>query len=192
MGFDPLFYPDMAFDFQREIIQRATNKGRMAVFADTGMGKTLIQLSLAQNVILKTNRKVLILTPLAVAFQFIKEAEKLGIDDIEYSKDGKHKSKIVICNYERLHYFDSSDFEAVILDESSILKNFDGKIKNHITTFIKKVKYRFLSTATPSPNDFIELGTSSEALGYMGYTDMLGRFFKNNSNSLDPKHAGDK
>lgn len=192
MGFYPLYYPDMSFDFQREIISRATNKGRMAIFADTGMGKTLIQLSLANNVILKTNRKVLILTPLAVAFQFIKEAEKLGLSDIEYSKDGKHKAKIVICNYERLHYFDSNDFEAVILDESSILKNFDGKIKNHITSFIKKVKYRFLSTATPSPNDFIELGTSSEALGYMGYTDMLGRFFKNNSNSLDPKHAGDK
>ena len=192
MGFEPLYFPDIAFDFQREIISRATRKGRMAVFADTGMGKTLIQLSLAMNVIMKTNRKVLILTPLAVAFQFIKEAEKLGIDDIEYSKDGKHKSKIVVCNYERLHYFDSSDFEAVILDESSILKNFDGKIKNHITAFIKKVNYRYLSTATPSPNDFIELGTSSEALGYMGYTDMLGRFFKNAANSIDPKHAGEK
>lgn len=192
MGFEATYYPDISFDFQREIINRATNKGRMAIFADTGMGKTLIQLSLAMNVISKTNKKVLILTPLAVAFQFIKEAEKLGISDIEYSKDGKHKSKIVICNYERLHYFDSNDFEAVILDESSILKNFDGKIKNSITSFIKKVNYRYLSTATPSPNDFIELGTSSEALGYMGYTDMLGRFFKNNSNSLDPKHAGDK
>jgi superfamily II DNA or RNA helicase len=192
MGFEATYYPDISFDFQREIINRATNKGRMAIFADTGMGKTLIQLSLSMNVISKTNKKVLILTPLAVAFQFIKEAEKLGISDIEYSKDGKHKSKIVICNYERLHYFDSKDFEAVILDESSILKNFDGKIKNSITSFIKKVNYRYLSTATPSPNDFIELGTSSEALGYMGYTDMLGRFFKNNSNSLDPKHAGDK
>ena len=73
---------------------------------------------------------------------------------------------------------------AVILDESSILKNFDGKIKNQITSFIKKLPYRFLSTATPSPNDFIELGTSSEALGYMGYTDMLGKFFKNNNNSV--------
>ena len=192
MGFDATYYPDISFDFQREIINRATNKGRMAIFADTGMGKTLIQLSLAMNVISKTNKKVLILTPLAVAFQFIKEAEKLGISDIEYSKDGKHKSKIVICNYERLHYFDSKDFEAVILDESSILKNFDGKIKNSITSFIKKVNYRYLSTATPSPNDFTELGTSSEALGHMGYTDMLGRFFKNNSNSVDLGRMGDK
>jgi superfamily II DNA or RNA helicase len=192
MGFESMYYPDISFDFQREIINRATNKGRMAIFADTGMGKTLIQLSLAMNVIIKTNKKVLILTPLAVAFQFIKEAEKLGISDIEYSKDGKHKSKIVICNYERLHYFDSRDFEAVILDESSILKNFDGKIKNSITSFIKKVNYRYLSTATPSPNDFTELGTSSEALGHMGYTDMLGRFFKNNSNSVDLGRMGDK
>ena len=181
-GFEPNFIPDMAFDFQKEIIKRACLKGRMAVFADTGLGKTLIQLSLAQNVVNHTNGKVLILTPLAVAFQFILEAEKLGIDDIEYSKNGKHTKKIVICNYERLHYFDSKDFKGVVLDESSILKNFDGKIKNQITAFVKKLPYRFLSTATPSPNDFIELGTSSEALGYMGYMDMLGKFFKNNQN----------
>tara|TARA_R110000824_G_scaffold265374_3_gene454239 strand:- start:187 stop:1416 length:1230 start_codon:yes stop_codon:yes gene_type:complete len=164
----------------------------MAVFADTGLGKTLIQLSIANNVVRHTNKKVLILTPLAVAFQFILEAEKLGIDNIEYSKDGKHTKKIVICNYERLHYFKSSDFTCVILDESSILKNFEGKIKGQVTAFVKKLPYRFLSTATPSPNDFIELGTSSEALGYMGYTDMLGKFFKNNNNSIDPKHAGEK
>lgn len=191
-GFEPNYIPEMAFDFQREIITRACLKGRMAVFADTGLGKTLIQLALAKNIINHTNKKVLILTPLAVAFQFILEAEKMGIDDIEYSKDGKHTKKIVICNYERLHYFNSEDFVGVVLDESSILKNFDGKIKGQITSFVKKLPYRFLSTATPSPNDFIELGTSSEALGYMGYTDMLGKFFKNNNNSIDPKHAGEK
>lgn len=191
-GFQPNYIPDMAFDFQREIITKACIKGRMAVFADTGLGKTLIQLSLAQNVVNHTDKKVLILTPLAVAFQFILEANKMGIDDIEYSKDGTHTKRIVICNYERLHYFNSEDFVGVVLDESSILKNFDGKIKNQITSFVKKLPYRFLSTATPSPNDFIELGTSSEALGYMGYTDMLGKFFKNNNNSIDPKHAGEK
>tara|TARA_R110000824_G_scaffold279908_1_gene468001 strand:+ start:54 stop:1418 length:1365 start_codon:yes stop_codon:yes gene_type:complete len=181
-GFESNYIPDMAFDFQKEIIKRACLKGRMAVFADTGLGKTLIQLSLAQNVVNHTNKKVLILTPLAVAFQFILEAEKMGIDNIEYSKDGSHTKKIVICNYERLHYFNSLDFVGVVLDESSILKNFDGKIKNQITSFVKKLPYRFLSTATPSPNDFIELGTSSEALGYMGYMDMLSKFFKNNQN----------
>lgn len=181
-GFEPNYYPDIAFDFQRTIIEKSVRKGRIAIFADTGLGKTLIQLSIAKNIIQHTNKKVLILTPLAVAFQFIIEAEKLGIDDIEYSKDGKHTKKIVICNYERLHYFNSTHFEGVILDESSILKNFDGAIKNAVTTFVKKIPYRFLSTATPSPNDFIELGTSSETLGYMGYMDMLTKFFKNNQN----------
>lgn len=193
-GFESNYLPDMAFDFQKHIIDKACLKGRMAIFADTGLGKTLIQLSIAKNIVNHTNKKVLIMTPLAVAFQFILEAEKLGIDDIEYSKDGKHTKKIVICNYERLHYFDSKDFEGVILDESSILKNFDGKIKNQVNTFVKKIPYRYLSTATPSPNDFIELGTSSEALGYMGYMDMLGKFFKNNQNSVDSnnRNIGEK
>jgi hypothetical protein len=193
-GFEPNYFPDMAFDFQKHIIEKSVLKGRMAVFADTGLGKTLIQLSIAKNIVNHTNKKVLILTPLAVAFQFILEAGKLGIDDIEYSKDGKHNKKIVICNYERLHYFDSKDFEGVILDESSILKNFDGKIKGQVTAFVKKIPFRYLSTATPSPNDFIELGTSSEALGYMGYMDMLGKFFKNNQNSVDSnnRNIGEK
>jgi len=193
-GFESNYIPEIAFDFQRFIIDKAVKKGRMAIFADTGLGKTLIQISIANNIVRHTNGKVLILTPLAVAFQFILEAEKLGIDDIEYSKDGKFTKKIIICNYERLHYFDSKDFECVILDESSILKNFDGKIKQEVTSFVKKIPYRFLSTATPSPNDFIELGTSSEALGYMGYMDMLGKFFKNNQNSVDSnnRNIGEK
>jgi len=193
-GFEPLYIPDIAFDFQAHIIEKAVRKGRIAIFADTGLGKTLMQISIAQNIVLKTNKKVLILTPLAVAFQFIIEANKLGIDDIEYSKDGKHKKKIVICNYERLHLFNSADFEACILDESSILKNFQGAIKNEVTAFIKKIPFRFLSTATPSPNDFIELGTSSEALGYMGYMDMLTKFFKSNQNSVDSnnRNIGEK
>lgn len=193
-GFDPIWMPDGAFDFQESVITKAIQKGRIGVFADTGLGKTLIQLACAYNVVLKTNKKVLILTPLAVAFQFIKEAERIGIDDIEHCKDGRHSKKIVVANYERLHYFDPSDFECVMLDESSILKNFDGKIKDQIVTFIKKVRYRFLSTATPSPNDFIELGNSSEALGYMGYMDMLTKFFKNNQNSVDStnRNIGEK
>jgi ERCC4-related helicase len=186
-GFQPNFMPDIAFDFQKEIITKALIKGRMAIFADTGLGKTLIQLAIAQNIVNHTNKKVLILTPLAVAFQFILEAEKIGIDDIEYSRDGKHTKKIVICNYERLHLLDCNDFDGMVLDESSILKNFKGKIKSQVTSFIRKIKYRYLSTATPSPNDFIELGTSSEALGYMGYMDMLGKFFKNNQNSSDSR-----
>lgn len=193
-GFEANYIPEIAFDFQKYIIEKAVKKGRIAIFADTGLGKTLIQLSIAKNIVNHTNKKVLILTPLAVAFQFILEAEKLGIDDIEYSKDGKHIKKIVICNYERLHYFNENDFVGVILDESSILKNFDGKIKSQVTSFVKKIPYRYLSTATPSPNDFIELGTSSEALGYMGYMDMLTKFFKNNQNSVDSnnRNIGEK
>jgi hypothetical protein len=193
-GFEANYIPEMAFDFQRYTIEKAVKKGRMAIFLDTGLGKTLIQLSIAQNIVQHTNKKVLILTPLAVAFQFIIEAEKIGIDDIEYSKDGKHTKKIVLCNYERLHYFNETDFECLILDESSILKNFDGAIKGKINSFAKKIPYRFLSTATPSPNDFIELGTSSEVLGYMGYVDMLGKFFKNNQNSVDSgnRNIGEK
>jgi hypothetical protein len=182
-GFDAKYIPEIAFDFQDAIIRNAVKKGRCAIYADTGLGKTLIELSIANNIIQHTNQRVLIMTPLAVAFQFILEAQKIGIDDIEYSKDGKHTKKIVICNYERLHYFEPDDFIAVICDESSILKNFEGATKQKITSFIKKTKYRFLATATPSPNDYIELGTSSEALGYLGYTDMLGRFFKNNNDN---------
>lgn len=191
-GFERNYFPDIAFDFQRHIIEKAVKKGRMAVFADTGLGKTLIQLSIAQNIVNETNQRVLILTPLAVGFQFVQEAEKLGIEDVYQTIKGELKGKIIICNYERLHYLNSNDFVGCILDESSILKNFDGKIKGQITAFIKKMPYRFLSTATPSPNDFIELGTSSEALGYMGYTDMLGKFFKNNNDSIDARHAGEK
>lgn len=184
-GFDPILIPDKLFDFQKEIVTRACKRGRMALFLDTGLGKTFIQISIADNVVIKTNKRVLIITPLAVAFQFISEAEKLGIDDIEYSKEGKFSKKIVVCNYERLHYFNPSDFVCVMLDESSILKNFKGSIKSQITSFMKKIDFRYLSTATPSPNDFIELGTSAESLGYMGYMDMLGKFFANNNNTSD-------
>lgn len=194
-GINPKFIPNGVFDFQEHIINYATKKGRCAVFVDTGLGKTIIEISVATNYFLVTNKPVLILTPLAVAFQFLKEAEKFGIGDIQYSKDGKFTSKIVVTNYERLHNFSPFDFGCVILDESSILKNFDGAIKNQVTAFMKKVKYRFLFTATPSPNDYIELGTSSEALGYMGYMDMLTKFFKNNNATIKQSghaRAGEK
>lgn len=182
-GIEPNFIPESMFDYQKFVSEYLIKKGRAACFLDTGLGKTIIELTVAKNYIHHTNKPILIITPLAVAFQFIKEAKKFSIDDIEYSKDGNYKTKIVVCNYERLHYFNSSDFDCVILDESSILKNPDGIIKGQVTAFLKKVKYRFLFTATPSPNDYIELGTSSEALGYLGHVDMLGKFFKNNNNN---------
>lgn len=193
-GFDPIWMPEKRplFPFQEYVSTHLLRKGRAAGFLDTGTGKTAIELTVAYNIVLKTNGRVLILTPLAVAFQFIKEAEKLGIDDIEHSKNGKFTKKIVVANYERLHYFNPNDFEAVICDESSILKNFEGAIKSNITSFLKKIKYRILATATPSPNDYTELGTSSEALGYLGYTDMLTRFFKNNEDTISPMAIGTK
>jgi hypothetical protein len=189
-GIEPNWIPDDMFDFQKYVTEHVIRKGRCAGFLDTGLGKTIIQLTVAVNFYNHTKKPVLIITPLAVAFQFIKEAKKFHITDIQYSKDGKYESSIVVCNYERLHLFNSNDFDCVILDESSILKNFDGTIKNQITYFIKKVKYRFLFTATPSPNDFIELGTSSEALGYLGYTDMLTKFFTNNEDTISPTNIG--
>ncbi len=193
-GFDPVWMPDEVFDFQEHIIDKAVRKGRIGLFADTGLGKTRMQLAIAENVVRHTNRRVLILTPLAVAFQFVEEAERIGIDDIRHSKTGKITSKITVCNYERLHLLDPANFVCVMLDESSILKNFAGKIRDQVVAFIRKVPYRFLSTATPSPNDFIELGNSSEALGYMGYMDMLTKFFRSNQNSVDSnnRNIGEK
>lgn len=193
-GFDPVWMPECAFDFQKSIIEKSVRKGRIGMFADTGLGKTLMQVAIAENIIRKTNKRVLILTPLAVAFQFIDEANRVGIDDIAHSKDGTITKMITVCNYERLHLLNPDDFVCVMLDESSILKNFAGKTRDAIVAFIKRVPYRFLSTATPSPNDFIELGNSSEALGYMGYMDMLGKFFKSNQNSVDSnnRNIGEK
>lgn len=192
-GIEPSWLPDGMFDYQRYVSEYAIRKGRCAVFLDTGLGKTIIELTTAVNYQKHTGKPVLILTPLAVAFQFIKEAEKFGITDIQYSKDGRHSAGIVVCNYERLDKFKHSDFGCVILDESSILKNFDGSIKEQVTQFMRLVPYRYLFTATPSPNDFIELGTSSEALGYMGYMDMLGKFFTNNEGgTLAPQNIGTK
>jgi len=191
-GIKPLWLPDKMFDFQKYITELMIKKGRYAGFLDTGTGKTLIELTIGNNYVKHTNKPVPIITPLAVADQHLREAEKFGIPDVEHTKNGKYTKKIILINYERLHYLNPSDFDCVILDESSILKNFDGKIREQITSFLKKVKYRYLFTATPSPNDFVELGTSSEALGYLGYTDMLGRFFTNNEDTIKPQNIGTK
>lgn len=177
-GFDPVFMPDFLFDFQKHLVIWAVKKGRAALFADCGTGKTPMQLVWAENVVRKTNKNVLIATPLSVGHQTIKEAEKFGIE-AKRSNDGKAFRGITITNYEKLHLFNSNDFEGVVCDESSILKNFKGARKQVITEFMKKRRYRLLCTATAAPNDYPELGTSSEALGEMGFMDMLGRFFKN-------------
>jgi hypothetical protein len=186
-GFEPTFLPGKLFPFQRALVEWATRKGRAAMFADCGLGKTFMQLTWAQNVVKKTNGRVLILTPLAVGAQTLIEASKLGVDAMR-SADGKVGTiKIVIANYERLHYFNPDDFVGVVCDESSILKNFDGATKAAVTDFMRKLPYRLLCTATAAPNDFVELGTSSEALGDLGYMDMLGRFFKKTEATMSRK-----
>lgn len=185
-GFDPVFMPDMLFDFQKAITTWAINKGRSSIFADCGLGKTFMQLVWAENVARHTGKRVLILTPLAVAFQTVKEGEKIGVE-VNHRREGmKAGDKIVVTNYERLHYFDPDDYAGVVCDESSILKNFDGKTKQAVTDFMRKRPYRLLCTATAAPNDYTELGTSSEALGGLGMIDMLGRFFTNKQRSLRP------
>lgn len=176
-GFDPLFMPESAFPFQKHLIEWSVRKGRAALFADCGLGKTLMQLAWAENVAAHTGGRVIILTPLAVSHQTVAESTKFGIE-ASRSNQGEIGSQIVVTNYERLHHFKPEDFAGVVCDESSILKNFDGTTKAAITEFMRTRKYRLLCTATAAPNDFIELGTSSEALGHLGFMDMIGRFFK--------------
>ena len=185
-GFKPVHIPDYLFDFQKQLVEWAILKGRGALFEDCGLGKTAQYLAWADNVVRHTNKPVLILTPMAVAQQTVREAEKFGIE-AKLSIDGVVKSGINVANYERLHYFDPNDFVAIVCDESAVLKSFDSTRKQQITDAMKKMKYRLLCTATPSPNEYIELGTSSEALGHLGYMDMLSKFFKNNQgNSIKP------
>ena len=176
-GFSPVWDAPFLFDFQRALTTWALERGRAAIFADCGMGKTAMQLTWAENVVRKTNRPVLILTPLAVSGQTVAEAAKFDIE--ARRSNGDVTRGIHVANYERLHHFSPDDFAGVVCDESSILKNFDGVTKDAVTEFMRRMRYRLLCTATAAPNDFVELGTSSEALGYLGHMDMLNRFFKN-------------
>lgn len=187
-GFDPVWMPDFLFDFQQSLVEWALRKGRAAIFADCGLGKTPMQLVWAENVARKTNGRVLILTPLAVAAQTIREGQKFGIE-VKRSSDGRVTGGggIWVTNYERLHHFNRNDFVACVCDESSAIKNFNGKRRQEVTEFMKKLPYRLLATATAAPNDYTELGTSSEALGELGNMDMLNRFFKNDQNTSDTK-----
>lgn len=188
-GFTPLFVPDFLFDFQKFLLDWGIQKGRAAYFADCGMGKTPMQLVWAENVVRHTNKPVLIATPLAVGIQTVKEGNKFDIE-CYLSRDGSTKPNITVTNYEQLHKFNPHDFSGMVCDESSILKNFDGAIKESVTEFMRRMPYRLLCTATAAPNDYIEFGTSSEALGGLGYMDMLGMFFKNDQNSLHPSTRG--
>jgi hypothetical protein len=189
-GFAPEFLPDCLFDFQKHVLDWGIRKGRSAFFEDCGLGKTLQELVWAENMARYAKGRVLILAPIAVAAQTVHEGEKFGIECHRSHKGELYR--ITVTNYERLHMFNPSDFVAIVLDESQILKNFQGKYRALISQFMRKIPYRLLASATPSPNDFVELGTSSEALGDLGHMDMLNKYFKNDlNNSSVGRHCGE-
>lgn len=175
-GFEPLWMPDFLFSFQQHLAKWSICQGRGALLADCGLGKSPMALTWAQNVYLHTGRPVLLLTPLGVTSQMCEEAAKFGIE-AGISRRGEIPAPVTVTNYERLHHFDQDRFRGTVCDESSVLKSFDGKRRALVTDFLRKMPYRLLATATAAPNDYAELGTSSEALGYLGHVDMLSRFF---------------
>lgn len=169
------------FDFQQVIVKWALKRGRAAIFADTGLGKTLMQLSWADEVVKKTQGNVIIFAPLCVANQTVSEGAKFGIS-VNYCRTSNQlKSGINITNYEMMDNFDLSEFNGVVLDESSIIKNRDGKTRNSIIESCQSVPYRLSCTATPSPNDFMELGNQCEFLGLMTMSEMLAMYFINDA-----------
>ena len=164
----------LLFDFQRDIVRWALRRGRAAIFADCGMGKTPMQLEWARHV----PDEILILAPLAVAAQTVREAEKFGVDGVTYARGPDQiRSRITITNYEMLDRFEPERFRGVILDESSILKAYDGKTRTAIIEAFAETPFRLACTATAAPNDYMELGNHSEFLGTMTRAEMLATFF---------------
>jgi hypothetical protein len=165
------------FDFQSDIVSWACRRGRSALFAGTGLGKSLMELSWANALYEATGERTVIFTPLAVAAQMKREAIKFGIDVDHVSNSEESNKPIVISNYQKLEHFDMTKFKGVVLDESSILKNQSGHYRTQLIDVCKKIPYKLAATATPSPNDYMELGNHSEFTGIMSYTDMLSTFF---------------
>lgn len=166
------------FDFQKDIVRWALAKGRAAIFADCGLGKTAMQLEWAEQIRQRTGGKVLIVAPLAVANQTKEEGRKFGISVNICASQEEVKSEMVnITNYEKLEKFVAKEFIGIVLDESSILKAFNGKIRNEIITMFQKTPFKLACTATPAPNDYMELGNHSEFLGVMTRSEMLSMFF---------------
>lgn len=171
------------FDWQAEIVRWALRRGRAAVFADTGMGKTIIQAEWAKHVHAFSGRDVLILAPLAVALQTVAEAAKFGIE-IRYCRaQSDVQPGVTIANYDMLHAFDSDHFGGVVLDEASILKASDGKTRTAIIAAFAQTPYRLSCTATPAPNDHIELGNQAQFLGVMTQNEMLAMYFVHDGGS---------
>ncbi len=180
MGFtaDESLYPDAMFPHQRVSVTWACKRARSALFLDTGLGKTLAQLAWADQVVKHTGQSVLILAPLAVSRQTQREGSQFGIKcSIADHQSDITNSGIWITNYEKTHHFDSMHFSGIVLDESSILKGMNGKLRRLITDTFALTPYRLSCTATPSPNDYMELGTQSEFLGIMTQVEMLAMFF---------------
>lgn len=184
---DPESMSDRLFPFQRYLTAWALSNRRAALLTDCGTGKGPMQLFWADYVHRVTGRPVIIATPLAVSFQMAAEAEHFDIE-AGVSRNGKPVAGVTITNYEQLEHFDRDDFAGMSCDESSILKSFDGVTKGLITDFMRHMPWRLLASATAAPNDYIELGTSSEALGFLGYMDMLSRFFTNDQHTV--RHGG--
>jgi hypothetical protein len=185
-GFEPTWVPEWLFPFQAQLVTWAVRQGRAALFADCGLGKTPQQLVWAENVRRHTGKPVLIVAPLAVTFQTRGEAHKFGLD-ADISRDGTVTAPLTITNYDRLEHFRPEDFGGVVCDESSAIKAFDGTRRAIVTEFLRTLPYRLLATATAAPNDYTELGTSSEALGQLGHVDMLNRYFVNERQTSDTK-----
>lgn len=169
--------PDKLFPFQRDIVAWALRRGRAAVFAQTGLGKSFMELAWGNAVHQATDGKILLLTPLAVAGQMVREAERFGIPAKQCATGADVVPGINVTNYAKLHHFDLSEFAGVILDESSILKAFDGKTRTMLIKRCAEIPYRLAATATPAPNDFTELGNHAEFLGVMSVTGMQSIFF---------------
>ena len=160
---------DKLFPFQQFIVERNLSKGKHAVFADCGLGKTVMELETASQIVRHTNKPVLILAPLVVVAQTKREAEKFGFD----------LDKVTITNFENLHNVNPQEYAGLIVDESSIMKNFEGQIKKQLFEYFHNTPYKFAFTATPSPNDPMELANHSEFLGYQSRLGMLATYFIN-------------
>lgn len=176
VGFDPTELHHDLFGYQSDIVRWALKRGRAAIFADCGMGKTFMQLEWARQVHLHTGGDVLVLCPLAVAEQTVAEAAHFKID-AAVSRDGVITAPITVTNYENMHRFDLDEFAGLVLDESSIIKSYDGKTRTEILNQSINVRYRLACTATPAPNDHIELGNHAQFCGIMSREEMLATFF---------------
>lgn len=165
------------YEFQKDIVRWSLAKGRASNFADCGLGKTIMQLEWANQIQKKTNGKVLVIAPLAVAEQTKREGEKFGIESRVCDSNEDVSYGINITNYEKLERFTAKDFSGVVLDESSILKSYTGKIRTKIIDNFRNVPYKLACTATPAPNDYMELGNHSEFCGVMTRAEMLSMFF---------------